>query len=183
MLKIKLKVLPSKLKELTAVEYEYSNGVVFPQHLRGKKLYFSPSQVNHKGFTNGHPYFYLYIARKFDATGKLTSGVTTPVLVGNGGKFYDWKDYRTITATDTYRAYDYYTLKKRPLLRYHLTEPNRYLNTQRKKVPEYLIAAQNVNELNEIVYFSVVFYGKSEGESLQANNEIEIFLNIYEEEE
>jgi hypothetical protein len=39
MLRLKLKVLKDRPKELVPVEYEYTNGVVFPEHLRGKKMY------------------------------------------------------------------------------------------------------------------------------------------------
>ena len=170
MLRTKLKVLTSRPKELVPVEYEYTNGVVFPEHLHGKKLYYSPSHVTVLP-SSEKLHFFLHTARKFNATNKLTGRE----IKVKGGKFYDSKDYALFRDANTYH---HYTLRERPLLRYNDSDANRYLNTPRRRIPNYLISVQDVAGLDETVRFNLQFYGPNIDAWLHHNHEFEIFLNI-----
>jgi hypothetical protein len=107
MLKIKLVCDSSRPKGLIATEYEYSNGVVFPEHLKGK-MYYNVAQVDHD---LGDVDFYIYIGRKFNATDKLTG----QEIKVKGGKFYKGSDDSGVTDSTKH----IFTLSLTPLLRYH----------------------------------------------------------------
>ena len=89
----------------------------------------------------------LYTARKINATGKLTGGE----IKVKGGKFYDGHDYGGIRFRKTFH---YYTLRRSILYTRLKQQDNHYIfshakETQKHRLPEYLINVQNAAELAE----------------------------------
>jgi hypothetical protein len=106
MLRIKLVCDPSRPKELIATEYDYSNGVVFPQHLKGKKMYYNVAQIDHDFGTAD---FRIYIGRKLDVTNKLTG----QEIKVKGGKFYNGTNNTGVVDN---KMYNIFSLSLLPLL-------------------------------------------------------------------
>ena len=176
MLRIKFEIKTDRPKDLTPVEYEFTNGVVSSEQFTGKKLYYTVEEEN--GLPGS---YHLHTARKFNATGKLTGETKV-----KGGRFYDGHDYGSTRFAKTFH---YYTLRKSILYKRKEQADNHNIfttskQTQKQRIPDYLINVQNAIELDGKVKFTVEYYGSFKNNPayyLHSGLSLEIFLNIYTE--
>jgi hypothetical protein len=182
MLRIKLEVKQDRPKELSPTEYEFTQGVVKSEDLRGKKLYYTVENVFKTNTLPGS--FRLYTARKFDATNKLTGKVKV-----NKGTFYDGHDYGAQNRFNN--TFHNYSLRRCILFTRTDQADNQYIfeisnKSLKQRIPEYLINVKNVAELDEKVKFTIEGFSwkndvLDQTSEIHAGQFINFYLNIYTE--